>query len=79
MLYPWENMYASDIETTGLLEQMKLQDAPRLHNIGFIDVLTREEKVIEWTDRKSIQAFLDSSPTMIMHNGCAVMHNHCWT
>ena len=69
MLYPWENMYASDIETTGLLEQMRKQAVPRLHNIGYIDVLTREETVIEWTDRKSIQAFLDTGPTLIMHNG----------
>lgn len=69
MLYPWENMYASDIETTGLLEQMRKQAAPRLHNIGYIDVLTREETVIEWTQRKSIQDFLDTGPTLIMHNG----------
>lgn len=69
MIYPWERMYASDIETTGLIEQMKLQEFPRLHNIGYIDVLTKKQVVTEWTDRKAIQDFLDSAPTLIMHNG----------
>lgn len=69
MIYPWERMFASDIETTGLLEQMAKQDSPRLHNVGAIDVLTGVETVIEWTDRERIQKFLDSAPTLIMHNG----------
>ena len=69
MIYPWQNVMASDIETTGLLEQMMKQEHPRLHNVGYIDMLTKKETVIEWTDRKSIQAFLDSGPTLIMHNG----------
>lgn len=69
MLYPWNDVKAADIETTGLLAQMKKQDAPRLHNIGYIDMQTKEETVIEWTDRKSIQAFLDTGPTLVMHNG----------
>lgn len=69
MLYPWTNMYASDIETTGLLHQMKKQEHPRLHNIGAIDLLTKQETCIEWTDRKRIQTFLDSGPTLVMHNG----------
>lgn len=69
MIYPWERMFASDIESTGLLEQMKKQANPRLHNIGYIDVLTKEQSCIEWTDRAAIQAFLDTGPTMVMHNG----------
>lgn len=69
MIYPWDRMYSADIETTGLLKQMRLQKAPRLHNIGFIDVLTKERTVIEWTDRARIQAFLDTGPTLVMHNG----------
>ena len=62
-------MFASDIESTGLLHQMKQQANPRLHNIGHIDILTKEATVIEWTDRKRIQDFLDTGPTLIMHNG----------
>ena len=30
--------YAADIETSGLLEQMKLQENPKLHNMGFKDM-----------------------------------------
>lgn len=69
MLYPWTNMFASDIETTGLLEQMAKQPNPRLHNMGAIDVLSKEENLMEWTERSKIQAFLDTGPTLIMHNG----------
>ncbi|MGF6139062.1 hypothetical protein [Pseudomonas laurylsulfatiphila] len=35
--------YAADIETSGLLEQMKLQLLPVLHNMGFKDMNTGEE------------------------------------
>lgn len=69
MLYPLGNLSFSDIETTGLLEQMALQEHPRLHNLGYIDQATGKEVCIEWTDRKAIQAFLDTGPTMVMHNG----------
>lgn len=64
-MYPWNNMFASDIEATGLLEDMKRQENPHLHNIGYIDVKTGEEVCIEWTDRARIQAFLDTGPTLI--------------
>ncbi len=69
MIYPWERMSASDIETTGLLEQMAKQEHPRLHNMGAIDALTKVENCMEWTERSRIQAFLDTAPTLIMHNG----------
>lgn len=69
MIYPYANMKYGDIETTGLLEQMKLQENPRLHNLGYIDAVTDKEVCIEWTDRKAIQDFLDSGPTIAMHNG----------
>lgn len=69
MIYPWERMFASDIETTGLLHMMKKQEAPRLHNIGYIDSISKKENVLEWTERKQIQEFLDAGPTLIMHNG----------
>lgn len=69
MIYPLENLYASDIETTGLLHQMAKQENPRLHNIGFIDVVSGVETCLEWTERKKIQSFFDTSPTLLMHNG----------
>ena len=69
MLYPWKDMYASDIETTGLLHKMAKQEAPHLWNLGAIDMLSREEKCFEWTCRKDIQDFLNSAPTLIIHNG----------
>lgn len=62
-------MQAADIESTGLLEQMKKQANPRLHNFGHIDVLTGEETVLEWTERERIQNWLNTGPTLIMHNG----------
>lgn len=69
MLYPWDNVYASDIETTGLIEDMKKQEAPRLHNFGMIDAATKVPTTMEWTERKRIQDFLDTGPTLVMHNG----------
>lgn len=69
MLYPWNNVKAADIETTGLLKQMKRQEHPRLHNIGYIDMSTKERTVVEWTERKQVQDFLDTGPTLVMHNG----------
>ena len=69
MLYPWNNMQAADIESTGLLDQMKRQENPRLHNFGFIDMQTKVATVMEWTERKRIQDYLDTGPTLIMHNG----------
>lgn len=69
MIYPWENVFASDIETTGLLHQMAKQEHPRLHNMGAIDAVSKKEVCMEWTGRKTIQDFLDSSPTLVMHNG----------
>ena len=35
--------YAADIETTGLLHQMLLQEKPLLHNMGFKDIQTGQE------------------------------------
>lgn len=69
MLYPWNDVKAADIETTGLLAQMKKQAAPRLHNFGYIDMATKEEVVMEWTERQRIQDWLNTGPTLVMHNG----------
>lgn len=69
MLYPWNDVKAADIESTGLLDDMKKQANPRLHNFGFIDMATKEAVTMEWTERERIQAFLDTGPTLVMHNG----------
>jgi len=69
ILYPWENVHAADIETTGLLEQMRKQASPRLHNFGYINAASKEETCLEWTEREKIQAFLNTGPTLVMHNG----------
>jgi DNA polymerase I-like protein with 3'-5' exonuclease and polymerase domains len=62
-------MKASDIETTGLLEQMAKQENPKLHNFCSIDVDTEEVKLIEGSDRRAVQAWLDEGHTHLMHNG----------
>lgn len=69
MIYPYEKLVCADIESTGLLDDMKKQENPRLHNLGYIDPMTGEQVCIPWTDRARIQAFLDTGPTMVMHNG----------
>lgn len=69
MLYPWQNLFGADIESTGLLDAMKKQAAPRLHNLGLIDAVSKEETCLEWQSRKEIQDFLDTGPTLLMHNG----------
>lgn len=61
-------IYASDCETTGLLEQMAEQENPRLHNFCSIDVETGEIKLFEGHQRKEIQAWLDEGHTFITHN-----------
>ena len=60
---------ASDIETTGLLAQMKLQENPKLHNFCSIDMDTDEVVLIEGSDRVAVQAWLDEGHTHYMHNG----------
>lgn len=61
-------IYASDCETTGLLEQMAEQENPRLHNFCSIDVETGEIKLFEGNQRKEIQDWLDEGHTFITHN-----------
>lgn len=76
-----EVLYAADIETTGLLEDLKRQENPRLHNFG----LKREDgheilftqgwnTLVEAACEDirpitELQAFLDTGPGLIMHNG----------
>lgn len=62
-------VYAADIETSGLLEQMQKQANPRLHNICAIDIDSPHTILIEGHQREKVQAFLDEGHTLIMHNG----------
>lgn len=76
-----ENMFAADIETTGLLEDLYTQEAPRLHNFGakamdgteFLfseawNVLSHKA-CADIRPLSELQAFLDTGPCLIMHNG----------
>jgi hypothetical protein len=63
------NIYAADIETSGLIDDMIRQSNPRLHNLGLIAVDTKKESLFEGSQRGEIQAFFDTGPTLIMHNG----------
>lgn len=62
-------LYAADIETTGLLEQMQKQDNPKLHNFCAIDIDTPHTILFEGSQKKDIQAFLDEGHTLVIHNG----------
>lgn len=61
-------IYASDCETSGLLDQMALQDNPKLHNFCSIDVESGEITLFEGTQRNELQAWLDEGHTFITHN-----------
>lgn len=63
------NEFAADIETTGLLDMMLEQEHPKLHNLGLISINESVAKLYEGSQKKDIQSFLDSAPTLIMHNG----------
>ncbi|QTQ06821.1 DNA polymerase [Aeromonas phage PVN03] len=75
------NMFAADIETTGLLEDLYTQDDPQLHNFGCKALDGREflfsQAYNVLSDRacedirpiSELQAFLDTGPCLIMHNG----------
>lgn len=73
-------IYSADIETTGLLEDLLKQEEPKLHNFGFkaqdgTEILFSnnfEDLVIGDKDIRplsELQAFLNTGPTLIMHNG----------
>lgn len=61
-------IYASDCETSGLLDQMAEQENPKLHNLCSIDVSSDDVVLFEGHQRKEIQAWLDEGHTFIMHN-----------
>jgi len=62
-------IYAADIETSGLLEQMQKQDNPRLHNFCAIDVDSPHTILFEGHQRSELQKFLNEGHTLVMHNG----------
>jgi hypothetical protein len=61
--------YASDIETSGLLEDMKKQENPKLHNICSLAIDSNECILIEGSDKNAVQNWLDQGHTFIIHNG----------
>jgi len=65
-----ENLQAADIETTGLLEQMKKQANPKLHVFVRMPVNGEGVHVYEGKkDRKRLQEYFDTNPILVMHNG----------
>lgn len=64
-------IYCTDIETTGLLHQLKKQDNPMLHNFGAIDPKTGEEILFSRSKNNlsELQAWLSEGHTLVMHNG----------
>jgi hypothetical protein len=62
-------IYAADIETTGLLEQMQKQANPKLHNFCAIDIDTPHTILFEGHQRNDLQEFLNQGHTLVMHNG----------
>jgi len=75
-------VYASDIETTGLIEDMELQENPKLHNLGAINMNTGKETCFsnhfnvlkericeDMRPLDQLQDWLDEGHTLIMHNG----------
>lgn len=62
-------IYASDIESTGLLHMMMKQENPKLHNLCSIDMHSSEMMLFEGHQRKEIQAWLDEGHTFVMHYG----------
>jgi len=61
-------IYASDCETSGLLNQMAEQENPKLHNFCSIDVSSGEIKLFEGSQREELQAWFDEGHTFITHN-----------
>lgn len=61
-------IYASDCETSGLLDQMAVQENPKLHNFCSLSVDSDEMVLFEGSQRKELQAWLDEGHTFIVHN-----------
>lgn len=61
-------IYASDCETSGLLDQMAEQENPKLHNFCSLDVSSNEVCLFEGSQRKELQDWLNQGHTFITHN-----------
>lgn len=61
--------YNGDLECSGLLEDMKKQDNPKLHNFCLLPMEGDTPILFHGTDRAGIQAFLDEGHTLYIHNG----------
>lgn len=61
--------WAADIETTGLLEQMKKQSDPKLHNFCAIAIDNDDHVLFEGNQRYELQEWLNGGHILIMHNG----------
>ncbi len=62
--------YGADLECTGLLEDMKKQENPKLHNFCAHNMNT--DVVFLWQNgepKNKLQAFFDSAPKLYIHNG----------
>jgi len=68
-MYEGRVMYAADIESTGLIDDLLRQENPKLHNLGRIDLNNNEEVLLEGKQEDEVQAFLDTAPVLIMHSG----------
>lgn len=67
-------IYASDCETSGLIEDMLMQNNPKLHNFCSIDVDSGEVILFEGTQKKELQDWFDQGHTFITHN-CKTFDN----
>ena len=61
-------IYASDCETSGLLDQMAVQKNPKLHNFCSLSVDSDEMVLFEGSQRKELQDWLNQGHTFITHN-----------
>ena len=63
-------IYMADIETTGLLQQLKEQGSEaRLHNLCAYSISSKKTWVFHGTDRETIQKYLDRQNILVKHNG----------
>lgn len=62
-------IFASDLESTGLLQMMMKQENPKLHNFCSIDAESDRIVLFEGHQRKEIQAWLDEGHTHVIHYG----------
>jgi hypothetical protein len=61
-------IYASDLESSGLLEHLYTQENPKLHNFCSIAIEGGDTRLFSGKNRKAIQAWLDEGHTFITHN-----------